>query len=351
MGVREARSDLFHKTMGALESTLTAQLVGSNLDLDSGVFPQDTTDGELVAWADGPERHFSRIPLSESGFAPVTHVAEIDLPEQCVTLRRAIALDDLLAAGTPIRQLIPLLARRRFYFLLNGPDVGQIVTVSDLNRLPVRVYLFAILSHLEGLMADFIVDEFPDDCWLETLSDKQRTDVGELYAQKKYVDVDTRMIDCTTLTHKFTVIARTSRLRERFGAFTKASFVHHVKPVRELRDRMAHGLDPIEEAGADRPELNLGEPEVLTEALGSFGTARAQQLEDARDDLMHAAAISRRHDPAWLAGVCATIDEMIRTLAEGGSEGDSPARLGQRNQGGGVDSERQPVGRSRDADG
>jgi len=211
-----------------------------------------------------------------------------------------------MAAATPIRQLIPLLALRRFYFLLAGPDVRQIVTVSDLNRLPVRVYLFTILSHLEGLMADLLVDEFPDDAWLGELTERQRANVRGLYDQKKGVDVDTRLIDCTTLTQKFAIISKNARLRVRFGRTSKATFERYVQPVKELRDRLTHGLDPIEEPGEDERNRNA------TIGFDPMEVKGAEQLECARDHLMHGAALSRRRDPAWLASVNATIQQWLQ---------------------------------------
>jgi hypothetical protein len=220
----------------------------------------------------------------------VSGVAEIDTNSSPHVKKRPLELDDLLASRTTLGELIQRLALRRFYFLLMGGELRQIVTVSDLNRLPVRVFLFTLLSHLEGILVDLILEELSDDRWRDMLSERQRAKASELYAEKRAVDIDTRPIDCTTLTNKLEIIAKHPSLRKRFGAETRREFEQYAQPVKELRNRLAHGMEPIEEGAT--------EEEVM-------------EIEHARDATLHQGRLSRRKDPAWLARVTATIVEMV----------------------------------------
>ena len=179
----------------------------------------------------------------------------------------------------------------------NDGDIRQIVTVSDLNRLPVRVYLFAIINHLESLLSDVILRSLPVDAWLERMPDSQRIAVLELFEKKRREDLDTRLIDCTTLTHKFGIIARDGNLRGLFNARTTSEFRRNVKPIGDLRNRLAHGQDPVDESAQ--------------EDLGGNYAAEAAEMEAVRDNLLHASRISRRRDPAWLAGVDVAVHRLI----------------------------------------
>lgn len=118
----------------------------------------------------------------------------------------------------------------------------------------------------------------------------QQLAVRDLFEKKRAVEVDTRLIDCTMLTHKFTLIAKSPSLRQRFGTRAKREFDRYVRPVRDLRDRLLHDMDPIDGNGAEH-------------------------LESARDAIAHGSAVARRRDPAWLAGVNATIHKMIEAAA------------------------------------
>ena len=173
------RSPLFHQTMTALAQSLHCRLIASDLDFEHGCFAEDAPDAEVLAYA--LQHQYSRVALltaADKNPPKVTHVALIDLKAEELKERREIKASDLIAASTPVSQAIGLLAQRPFYFVLDDSEVRQIITVSDLNRLPVRTYLHVLLDHLEGLLADWIEQAFPDDSLDESfLSDKARREI------------------------------------------------------------------------------------------------------------------------------------------------------------------------------
>ncbi len=62
----------------------------------------------------------------------------------------------LLDAGTPILEFLRAAGERPFRFLVDGGRIAGLVTLSDIQRLPVRVALFALITDLEQAMADLI---------------------------------------------------------------------------------------------------------------------------------------------------------------------------------------------------
>lgn len=79
--------------------------------------------------------------------------------------RKPITDADLISHDTHIRDLIRLLSEssRLFYFLSHDRDIVGLVSVVNLNRRPVKVWLFSLLSEIETRLAQFISSHINDD--------------------------------------------------------------------------------------------------------------------------------------------------------------------------------------------
>lgn len=172
---RPSTTKLYHQTLARMEQTLTCTLISSLIDTQLGIFAANADDAAILEYA-LPNR-FEFIPLkpaSGNHTATVSDVAEVDLVKKTVMRRRPVALEDVVAGDTPISRTIELLALRPFYLILEQTCITRILTVSDLNLLPVRTYLHTVLDHLESLMAASMESAHPEDRWLELLGPLNR---------------------------------------------------------------------------------------------------------------------------------------------------------------------------------
>jgi hypothetical protein len=60
-----------------------------------------------------------------------------------------LAAEHLISDATPLADLLSILGTKERLFVLIGQNVRGIVTRSDLNKPPVRVYLFGLVSLFE----------------------------------------------------------------------------------------------------------------------------------------------------------------------------------------------------------
>lgn len=239
---------LFHETMTALERSLTCGLIASDLDLNHGVKPFSAPDDEILELA--MQHRYSRVPLrgdDPKRKVEITDVAIVDLAEHRVQERRAIIIEDLIAAETPLHRAIGLLQQRGFCFVLVDEAIRKILTRSDLNKLPVRVYLGTLLAHLEGMLADTIDAALPNDQWFIALPKGRQPEVKGLHEQKAREDFDTRLIDCTTLSDKATIIRKGSDLLKQLGLPSSNRAKRQFTLINDLRNRLDHGLPPLSE--------------------------------------------------------------------------------------------------------
>lgn len=75
--------------------------------------------------------------------------------------RKTITHKDFIPLQTHLHDVIKGFAseQRNFYFLSNENRIAGIVTIADLNRRPVRIYLFSLVSELEMLLSYLISRE------------------------------------------------------------------------------------------------------------------------------------------------------------------------------------------------
>jgi predicted transcriptional regulator len=101
------------------------------------------------------------------------------------TVRQAMkALDDsiLVAAGAPLMEYLEMATNSGYRLVVDGGNVNAIVTRSDLQKLPVRVVVFTLITNLELLMADVIRSlKLVPPGWKQHLSDGRREKVKEKF--------------------------------------------------------------------------------------------------------------------------------------------------------------------------
>ena len=97
------------------------------------------------------QRDFDVLGVLESKNTPIKgYVLRSDLTTGKVRdYIKIIAPNILIAESAPIADLFRLLQQNSFLFVLNKTKIEGIVTQADLNKPPVRVYIFGLISLLE----------------------------------------------------------------------------------------------------------------------------------------------------------------------------------------------------------
>jgi hypothetical protein len=106
---------------------------------------------------------------------------------------QALSEENLIGADAAILAFVRDADRHRLRLVVSGREISGLVSISDLQKLPVRAALFAIVTQLEMIMADAIRREFQDaDGWLKRLpmarQIKLRDEIEKSHAQDTFVD-------------------------------------------------------------------------------------------------------------------------------------------------------------------
>lgn len=147
----------------------------------------------------------------------------------------------LVAAEMPLLHLIPLMEAARYYLVVQKTGITGIVTRSDMLKLPVRVCVFALITHLEMVMADRIDRLFSgEDEWRACLSQGRQDKVDEKLHKLRKDRLDSTALECTDFCDKREILATALKKLAAFTAQDAKDFTNDLKDIEALRNVLAH---------------------------------------------------------------------------------------------------------------
>jgi hypothetical protein len=137
------------------------------------------------------------------------------------------------------------LHRAPFVFITLLDSVGGIITSADLQKAPVRMWLFGILTLIELRFAELIEQQCPEDAWKRYLSEARLQKATSLLAERRRRNQALRLFDCLQFSDKGQIIARNEDVR-RFTVFpSRRQAEDTVKQLEQLRNNLAHAQDIV----------------------------------------------------------------------------------------------------------
>lgn len=226
------RNDILRVTLAGLENGLKVEHIMTS---DLVTRPHDVSVEVILA--DPELEGIDQIPVKRGDVI----VAVIERPDDPALpggdiQPRALEESILIAADEPISRFLKIAEKSPYRLVVNGGGIGGIVTRSDLLKLPVRIFLFTLITHLETVMANLIARELPDDDdWLDLLSESRRENVLRKAGSARAVRLDPALLEFADFCDKRTVVRKHRQPGKGFEA--------DLKKVEELRNTLAHAGD------------------------------------------------------------------------------------------------------------
>lgn len=98
---------------------------------------------------------------------------------------RSITADLLVSDSTPIAEIFSVLTGREFAFVLSGQRIAGIITRADINKPPVRIYLFGMTSLFEMHLNAWVHHFYDDEGWVEKVPEQRMQAATRIYDLKK----------------------------------------------------------------------------------------------------------------------------------------------------------------------
>ena len=150
--VKDQFRDAFQRTLEGLDAGIQVRHIAT-FNVES-CKPEDTVKSVIDRkdWLT-----FSQVLVRQDGqTVGILKREGADLTKTVAEQMRPLSDTMLIAADAALAEFLKICHRDAFRLVVDGTRVAGIVTVSDLQKLPVRLYAFTRITHLEMLMAQII---------------------------------------------------------------------------------------------------------------------------------------------------------------------------------------------------
>lgn len=145
---------------------------------------------------------------------------------------------DLIPADATILDLLRRVRQKPFLVVGSG-GIDGLVAWTDLQKLPVRTALFALVTGFELTMYEAIKREFGDgDDWLDDLQENRRKCAKALFEDRKKEDSHVDLLLCTQFCDKGRVLIESFKLSKLSGS--KTQLRKRLKAIEDVRNNLAH---------------------------------------------------------------------------------------------------------------
>jgi len=150
---------------------------------------------------------------------------------------------NVISDDAPLADVIVGLSRSPRLFVRMWGAVGGIITLSDLQKPPVRMWLFGIITLVEMRMGRLVEQLCAGESWRNFLSEGRLQKAETLLEERRRRSQNLRLIDCLQFSDKAQIIARNVSIR-RLTRFTSRRQVEEAcKALESLRNNLAHAQD------------------------------------------------------------------------------------------------------------
>ncbi len=157
--------------------------------------------------------------------------------------RRAFARGEVLPDNEPLLAAFAALRERRHVFINVLGHVGGIITRGDLQKTPVRLWLFGLVSLLEMQLLRVVRERYPAEAWALLLSEERVQGTRRIFADRRRRHEENDLSDCLQLGDKATIFMKDRELFALSGFSSKQALEDFFKEIGALRNGLAHAND------------------------------------------------------------------------------------------------------------
>jgi len=179
---------------------------------------------------------------------------------------------DVCADAESLISVFESLRRRDAIFVTMLGQIGGIVTRGDLQKAPVRMWIFGLISLIEMQMERIIRQNHEDDSWKSLLTESRLTAARKIFDERKRHNEEIDLTSCLQLADKGTVLSNDETFLRILRYESKSGLLSFFGRLEKLRNRLAHSQDIIRGAWPELADL-LIEAESVLGCLEKAGVA------------------------------------------------------------------------------
>ena len=149
----------------------------------------------------------------------------------------------LISDSAPLADVVLGLAKSPRLFVRVLGAVGGIITMSDLQKPPVRMWLFGMVTLIEVRISRLIEQMCPGDSWKQYVSESRLQKADALLEERRRRNQSLELIHCLQFSDKGQIIARNEEIRTLTRFTSRRQVEEAIKALESLRNNLAHSQD------------------------------------------------------------------------------------------------------------
>lgn len=154
---------------------------------------------------------------------------------------RELSERDTLRETDPLLMVIERMREKRWIFVHFLGNPSGIVTRGDLEKAPVRMWLFGLVSLLEmQLLRRIMAHDSSETWWWPLISEKRLENAKKVHEDRNRRKEEANLASCLQLGDKASIFRKTAPLFEQTGFKTKKEWTDFMSQIENLRNSLAH---------------------------------------------------------------------------------------------------------------
>jgi len=206
-------------------------------------FDADTSAGD--AGRTMQQREWEVAGVREHGLI-TGYLRRSDLGEgRCAGFRRSFSRNQVVAADSSLSEVIFVLTRHSTCFVELLGEVSGVIRRDHIQRPVVRMWLFGMITLIEMTIAKRIETRYPQDSWIEQLSEGRLAKARELREERERRGQRPRLVDCLQLSDRMQILMKNDEDLGWMGFDSRRVAKHVAKEFESLRNNLAHAQDIV----------------------------------------------------------------------------------------------------------
>lgn len=151
---------------------------------------------------------------------------------------------EILPDTASIPEVLNVVFNFKHVFISSFGEVAGIITRGDLQKIPIRMWLFSLISLIEMQMLRIICARYPENFWVGKILPKRKKLAEDILNKRKNKNEEIDLVDCLQFCDKRTIISETEDLLEKLQC-DKKEFCTLLEDLEVLRNNLAHAQDII----------------------------------------------------------------------------------------------------------
>jgi hypothetical protein len=163
----------------------------------------------------------------------------------CEEVAEPIKAVDTISESTPLIDVLSGLKERSYFFIQNGMQISGIITRADLQKTPIRILIFGMISLLEMHLTYLIRKHYPNEKWRAVLKPNRISHAETILKGRKERNEVIDLTDCLQLTDKRDLVLASQKILAHLGFDSEHDASELLESIEKVRDKLAHSQDLV----------------------------------------------------------------------------------------------------------